>query len=445
MMHPLDELRSMKDSSVTVHQMEVDPTAATHRAGKRRVCDCTRLDTARTVTKATLSGPVLIFYSRSVKTVTSTLAAPARRRAHPRALLLLPAGLCLLAGLDGALLLLGLGAPVDGLRLQEVHGPLMVLGFVGTVVALERAVALRALAGYTAPALLGAGGILALSPAPLVAAQAVLLAGTVAQLAVYARLWRRQVSVPLAVEILGAAMAVGAAGLWLAGALVPHVAPWLVGYLVLTVLGERIELGAVHTVLARPQGTSPVLVGAVVAVLGYVVSACVALLAPAVGYRLLGLSLLAAVLLVARLDVARRTVHGRGVARYMASAMLAGYGWLVVAAATWVLLGPVHAGPAYDAVLHAVFLGFVISMVMAHAPVILPAVLRRPLPYRPVLYAPLVVLHAGLVVRLLVGDAWDVPVAVQVGGVTNVVALLLFVVLAAASVVLPAPRPDEAP
>ena len=40
-------------------------------------------------------------------------------------------------------------------------------------------------------------------------------------------------------------------------------------------------------------------------------------------------------------------------------------------------------GPAYDAVVHAVFLGFTLSMIMAHAPVILPAVLRRPLPYRP--------------------------------------------------------------
>jgi len=42
----------------------------------------------------------------------------------------------------------------------------------------------------------------------------------------------------------------------------------------------------------------------------------------------------------------------------------------------------VRDGGGYDAVVHAIFLGFVISMVMAHAPVILPAVLRRPLPYR---------------------------------------------------------------
>lgn len=44
-----------------------------------------------------------------------------------RTALLLPAGLALLSGLDAALLLLGLPAPVDAERLPEVHGMLMVL------------------------------------------------------------------------------------------------------------------------------------------------------------------------------------------------------------------------------------------------------------------------------------------------------------------------------
>ena len=47
-----------------------------------------------------------------------------------------------------------------------------------------------------------------------------------------------------------------------------------------------------------------------------------------------------------------------------------------VGAMTWLgtrlLVGRAADGPAYDAVIHAVFLGFTISMIMAHAPVILP-------------------------------------------------------------------------
>ena len=93
--------------------------------------------------------------------------------------------------------------------------------------------------------------------------------------------------------------------------------------------------------------------------------------------------------------------------------------------------GPASEGGRYDAVVHAVFLGFTISMVMAHAPVILPAVLRRPLPYHPILILPAVLLHAALVVRLWFGDALELHAAWQLGGVLNVVALLMFVVLAA--------------
>jgi hypothetical protein len=84
--------------------------------------------------------------------------------------------------------------------------------------------------------------------------------------------------------------------------------------------------------------------------------------------------------------------------------------------------------------LHAVFLGFVMSMTMAHAPTILPAVLRRPLPYRPVMYLPAALLHSSLLVRVLFGDAHGRPALVQVGGVANIVAVLLFALIAVASV-----------
>jgi hypothetical protein len=59
--------------------------------------------------------------------------------------------------------------------------------------------------------------------------------------------------------------------------------------------------------------------------------------------------------------------------------------------------------------------GFVFSMVFGHAPVILPAVLRVKLPYHPVLYAPLVLLHGSLLVRAFVSTgagAWGNAAAI---------------------------------
>ena len=68
-------------------------------------------------------------------------------------------GLALLAGLWAALLMLGLHVLRPRPDFAEVHGPLMVLGFLGTLIALERAVPLDEPVGYLAPAAAGLGGV----------------------------------------------------------------------------------------------------------------------------------------------------------------------------------------------------------------------------------------------------------------------------------------------
>lgn len=65
-----------------------------------------------------------------------------------------------------------------------------------------------------------------------------------------------------------------------------------------------------------------------------------------------------------------------------------------LAISTWV-------GLVYDAAVHAVFIGFTLSMIFAHAPVILPAVVHRALPYHSVLYVPVSAVHLGLIVRIV--------------------------------------------
>jgi hypothetical protein len=152
------------------------------------------------------------------------------------------------------------------------------------------------------------------------------------------------------------------------------------------------------------------------------------------GVRVAGAGLVAIATWLASHDLARRTVRFGGVTRFIALCLLIGYAWLATAGLLWLASGAHAAGPAYDAMLHAVFLGFVISMVFGHAPVIVPAVLRLPLPYRPRFYAHLALLHAGLVVRIVGGDVLGMEGMRQLGGVLNVLALLLFVASSAASV-----------
>jgi hypothetical protein len=350
---------------------------------------------------------------------------------------LLPAGLSLLAGLDAALLLLGVAAPVTTDRLPDAHGFLLVLGFVGTVIALERAVALRWPGGFASPVLLGLGGVLLFSPAPIWIGQLSLTLGCAALVALYVPLWQRQRDDSVLVQLLGAVLATGGALLWLRGVPASDLIPWLAGFVVLTIAGERLELARVVVLDAAATGR-------LVAVSGGIVAGTVAsLLWPVAGYPLTGLAYLALVAWLLVHDVATRTIRATGLTRFMAGCLLAGYAWLVVAALIWLVHGHVGDGPAYDAVVHAFFLGFTISMIMAHAPVILPAVLRARLPYHPVMIGPPALLHAALLLRLLVGDGWGVTVAAQVGGVLGVVALLGFVVVSVWAVVS-ASRRDRA-
>lgn len=354
---------------------------------------------------------------------------------------LLLGGLAMLAGLDAALALLGLPDVAVGRRLADVHGPLMVLGFVGTVIGLERSVALGRGWGYLAPALNGLGVVATVLALLEGTGAGLVLAGQVGGLLVYRSLYARQPAAAVAVQVLGQLMAVAAAALWLAGVPVPAIMPWLVGFLVLTIFGERLELARLGVLRPR-DGVAAQAIAALV-----VLAATVSLLAPEAGFVLLGVSLVATAGWLAVKDVARRTVNAEGLPRFVAGCLLAGYLWLGVAGAVWALGGQVE-GRAYDAAAHAVFLGFVISMVMAHAPVILPAVLRRPLPYHRAFLLPAGLLHLTLALRLAVGDARDLEWAVQAGGVGNIVALLLFVAVAAWSVLTartatpPRPRPN---
>ena len=145
-------------------------------------------------------------------------SAAGRRRPSWRLGWILPAGLSLLAGLDAALLLLDLPAPITTARLPLVHGMLMVLGFVGTLIALERATALDRWYGYLAPALLGIGGISLLAdPLPLQAGKILLVVGTAAFTLLYIPLWRRQHDHTVLTQLLATALACGGALRWTMG------------------------------------------------------------------------------------------------------------------------------------------------------------------------------------------------------------------------------------
>lgn len=301
-------------------------------------------------------------------------------------------------GVAGGLVRLGATMPAPP-GAVALHGALMVSGFLGTLIGLERAVALGRRWAYTAPLASGLGGLCLVSgfAAPgfalLALAAALLVAASAAVLA-------RQPSLEMATLLAGAvAWLAGNLALYAGGAAVP----WWIAFFALTIGGERLEL-------SRYLRRGPV------ARASFVILAA-ALLAAPLHPPLLGAVLALLALWLLAFDLARVTVRQRGLPRYIAACLLSGYAWLAFGG---VLLA---AAVAYDAALHAIFVGFVFSMVFGHAPVILPAVLRVKLPYHPALYAPLALLHASLAVRVFV--------SVPLGAWGNAAAIALFIATAA--------------
>jgi len=361
---------------------------------------------------------------------------------------LLLAGLvCLLAALWGGLLLLGLPVPTLLATTAADHGPLMALGFLGTVISLERAVALGRRWGYAAPALAGIGGLAVLVSLPPVVGRLLLCTASIVLVVVYVVVHRIQPALHLRVMAAGAVCWYVATLLWLAGWTLPRLVPWIAGFLVLTILGERLELDRV-AMLTR-SSVRQFLLAAGLFGAGLVLTT-VPGAATQVGVRLVGAGMIGLAVWGALHDVARRTVRIAGVTRFMAVCLLTGYVWLLVGGVIWLVAGDLGTSVAvYDAALHAVFLGFVMSMIFGHAPVIVPAVMRVRLPYRVSFYAHVALLHVSLVVRLVLGDAAGLTAWWRVGGVGTELAILLFLGASVTAVVrarraAPAPSPGRA-
>ena len=364
-------------------------------------------------------------------TVRQAPAVPARRVA-----LFAAALVSLLAGLWGGLLLLGLRVPTLVAPTAADHGPLMALGFLGTVISLERAVALGRGWAFAAPALAGAGSLALLVSVPAVVGRLLLCAAAIVLVVVYVVVHRIQPALHLRVMAAGAVCWYVATVLWLAGWSLPRLVPWIAGFLVLTIIGERLELARV-AMLTRTS-VRRFLVGAGLLGLGLVVSVLPSAdgVVGATGVRIAGAGMIGLALWGAVHDVARRTVKIPGVTRFMAVCLLAGYVWLFTGGSIWLVAGNLGDGiGTYDAALHAVFLGFVMSMIFGHAPVIVPAVLRVRLPFARWFYAHVALLHVSLLIRVVLGDAARFTLWWQIGGVGTELAVLAFLAASATAVV----------
>lgn len=338
-----------------------------------------------------------------------------------RVLLVLPAVLALAAGVVSGLARLGINVPSMFVALIGVHGALMVGGFFGTLIGLERAVALGRPWPYLAPLLSGLGALILLSwPGEIWGAELLVLA-SLCMSAACIDVWRRQREAHLATLAVAAiAWLLGNLLWWGSGSLIAAVPAWS-AFLILTIAGERLELSRFV-----PTSHAARIAFGLIAFMSLLSAAVAGVYPQALRVYALSLLLLAGWLL--RHDIARRTIRGKGLTRYMAVCLLSGYLWLGIAAAFGLAGGFVIGCPLRDATLHALLLGFVFAMVFGHAPVIVPALTRLRLRWHAGFYIPLGLLHGTLVLRVL--STWSGVFSWrQWGGFGNALVLLLFVAM----------------
>ncbi|MEO8022946.1 hypothetical protein [Polaromonas sp.] len=337
-----------------------------------------------------------------------------------RPLLLGLVALSLLAGIAGGLLRAGVALPAMAHSAWPghaalAHAALMICGFLGTVIGIERAVAVKLRAAFLAPLASGAGAVFLLLGQFELGAW-LIVAAAIVFTAVNVVIVGRQRAAHTWLLLV-------AAGAWLAGNLlfatnqgVVATLPWWFAFLVMTIAAERLEM---TRLMRRRPGAELSLQVVLATLLG---GAAWSTLAPTAGGLLYGTALVLLALWLAVFDIARYTVRAHGLSRYMAVCLLGGYAWLAVAGAAWAAtaLGL----PLRDAALHALGLGFIVSMMMGHAPVILPAIARIKLQFGAFFYVPLAMLHLSLLLRLGAGVMGN-PLR-STGALLNAAAIALF-------------------
>jgi hypothetical protein len=320
---------------------------------------------------------------------------------------------------------LGLEMPGPAAERVLLHGPILIAGVFGTLIALERAVAMKTLVGRTwtfadaAPVLSGAGLVVLLVSGATAPASVLLAAGAAVLVAVNLYFLRRSPTLDVLTMVLGAVFLLLADLAWLADRPVPFLTPWWMAFLVLTVVGERLELARLR---AHGQ-VAQAAFGLAVAV--YIGALLLMIVDEGLGMRLSGAGMIALALWLLRYDIALLTIRRSGLPRFVAACLLSGYAWLGVGGAVVLFNEPMFAGFSYDAYLHAIALGFVFSMVFGHAPIIFPAVIERPIGFHAFAYVPLAVLHFSVALRILADLAGNQAIR-QAAGVWTGVAVVLY-------------------
>lgn len=273
------------------------------------------------------------------------------------------------------------------------HGAVMVGGFLGTLVTLEKVIPLKKKALLIFPVMSGLS-ILPFINGMFLTGTGLLLAASVGLAIVYLIYVSRQAALYLYIMLGGALCWLVGNALLLHSRFFPAAFPWWMGFLLLTITGERLELSKFLPVSSRIRAF----------LLAFLLLVVAGLIIPfhRYGSYVAGVGMIGAAVWLMRFDMVGISLRKSGLTRFIGYALMCGYCALMLEGVFLLALPDVPF--AYDIIVHTFFLGFVFSMIFAHGPIILPGVLGLAVkPYHPFFYVPLVLLEASVLVRIVAG------------------------------------------
>lgn len=327
--------------------------------------------------------------------------------------LVLPlAALSMLIGIVAGWLRLGWNVPIRIEQATALHGALMVGSFLGTLIAMERVAVLKNKWVWAVP-LAFVSSLPLLLHVSVMAGYFALVAGSFGYLLVSIYNVKKYRLTGDTLLLIGALFQVlGHLALALTYSYAMAFAGWL-AFFVLTIVGERLNLTRFLPVKKHDRWELFGWLGLFIISLGVYHT----------HYRfIVSISMAGIAQWLMRNDIARHNLNKKGSYRFLGVTLLSGYSWLLF---TGLIAGFNNGSPwVYDAVLHAFFVGFVLTMIMAHAPIIFPSLLGLSTkPYYPILYGWVGLLQLSILLRVM-GDLSQHSALRQWGGLLNGLAFL---------------------
>lgn len=273
------------------------------------------------------------------------------------------------------------------------HGALMVGSFIGTLICLERSVSYPSKIALLVPIINALSIIFFLLYMPKIAYMFLLL-GAAGLTTLYYLLYIKHKGIHILIMLAGALCYFIGNVILVNTSFYPASVMWWVAFLFFTIAGERLELS--RFVLSKNVFVKQLVL---LILLGIFVLGIILPFHSFGGYAA-AISLIGSAIWLFKYDMAKHSIKKPGQSFYSGLLLITGYVWLIVTG-LFFAIGSYY-GIYYDASIHSFFLGFVFLMIFAHAPVILPAVLKlNTKPFGKTLYIWYVFLNLTLILRIL--------------------------------------------